>query len=253
VNFETASRRLPIKIEETMKKHLGLQDGMLEKAKERGVSATFEKMQGELSRIVTLVVSDSILFRCSYDKNHAAEKASQAATFVVAANVLQRLMFEQGLPLRGAVAFGDFVFVDHVFAGKPIIDAHRLGQSLDLAACAIHETAEEEFKALIAVAPQWNGSLNDGLELVRYQTPMKNVKRPEVKAKEELLLLNMAWPTLKGYTPLKNRKDARSYVEGQFSAHNKQLGPEVASKVENTEKLLRDLFERFPELFIRDP
>ena len=247
-------RSLPDKVNEAVKKsHLGLENGLLEKAREHDVSAPFEQMLRELSRIVPLVVSDSILLRCSYDENHGTEKAAQASTFVVYANILQRLMFEEGLPLRGAIAFGDFVFADHVFAGKPIIDAHTLGQSLDLAACAIHKTAEEEFKALIAVAPQWNGSLNDGLELVRYQTPMKNVKRPEVKAKEELFLLNLAWPTLKGYTALKDRKDARSYVEEQFSAHNKQLGPEVASKVENTEKFLRDLFERFPELFIRDP
>jgi hypothetical protein len=247
-------KRLPDKVDEAVKKiHFGFENEMLEKARESGKSAPFEQMLRELSRIVPLVVSDSILLRCSYDENHGTEKAGQAATFVVYANVLQRLMFEEGLPLRGAIAFGDFVFVDHVFAGKPIIDAHTLGQSLDLAACAIHQTAEEEFKALIAVAPQLSSSLNDGLELVRYQTPMKNVKRPEVEAKEKLLLLNLAWPTLKGYTPLKDRKDTRSYVEEQFSAHNKQLGPEVVSKVENTEKFLRDLFERFPHLFNRDP
>jgi hypothetical protein len=246
--------RLPDKVDEAVKIHFGLQNGMLEKARENGVSAPFEQMLRELSRIVPLVVSDSILLRCSYDENHGTEKAAQAATFVVYANVLQRLMFEEGLPLRGAIAFGDFVFVDHVFAGKPIIDAHTLGQSLDLAACAIHETAEKEFNALIAAAPgQWDGFLNEGQQLVQYQTPVKKVKTSEVKAQEKLLLLNLAWPTLKGYTPLKDRKEPRKYVEEQFSAHSKQLGPEVALKVENTEKFLRLLFERFPQLFNRDP
>ncbi len=155
-------------------------------------------------------------------------------------------MFEEGLPVRGAIAFGDYVFVQNVFAGKPIVDAYTLAESLDLAACAIHPTAENEFKTLLAF-PSGEGSiLAEGLVLVRYPLPVK-------QSPQEFLCLNHAWPTLKGYTPLKDRKDPRGYVEEQFAANNKTIPPNALSKVENTEKFLRFLADRFPNLFDRDP
>jgi hypothetical protein len=117
---------LPQWVGEELKGHLG--------------NAVDADMQSELEQVVPLVVSDSILLRSAYDENcDLRKRASQAASFVMAADVLQRKMFEFGLPLRGAIAFGDFIVRGYVFAGKPIIDAYKLGHGLQLAACAIHE------------------------------------------------------------------------------------------------------------------
>lgn len=208
-----------------------------------------EDIQWELDRIIPLVVSDSILLRSSYDEDRdPAKRTAQAATFLVTACVFQRIMFEEGLPVRGAIAFGEFIFVDHAFAGKPIIDAYKLGHSLNLAACVLHETTENEFKALIVAAPEFKGFLGEGLQLVRYRTPVKDVTK-----KLNLLCLNLVWPTLKGYTPLKERTSLRRYVLEQFSAYNKQVGPNEDSKIENTEEFLQLLYDRFPYLFYRDP
>lgn len=204
-----------------------------------------------MNRVKSLVISDSILLRSSYDESCVVSKPLQAFAFLVTASVLERMMFEEGLPIRGAIAFGDFIFVRNIFAGKPIIDAHNLGQSLDLAACAIHPTAEIEFKTLITIAPDMENCFDDGptglRHVVRYPTPIK-------KDKVELqLLLNLAWPTLKEYPPLKDRTNPRRYIEEQFSAHNKKIGANEILKVENTEKFLHFLANRFPYLFNRDP
>ena len=202
-----------------------------------------------LDRVKTLTVSDSILLWSSYEEGRdRSKRPEQAAAFLVVASIFERLMFEEGLPVRGAIAFGDFIVVEHVFAGKPIVQAYTLGESLDLAACAIHPTAESEFETLLTIAPHESTFLADGMHLVRYPAPRK-----AVKTDLELLRLNLAWPTLTGYKPLKDRKDPRRYIQDQFSAHHKQVGQEAISKVENTEKFLRFLAGQFPYLFNRDP
>ena len=234
-------------IKNALEHHFGLD--RVDGTKMGGVDI-FENIRRELDRIVIRVISDSIILSYAYDESRSeTERPSQAATFLVAASVLEYAMFQEGLPLRGAIAFGDFVAKEYVFAGKPIIHAHTLGQSLDLAACAIHETAENEFKALLAVAPEWNNFLNEGLPLVRYQTPIKNVQ-----TKADLLLLNLAWPTLEGYSPLKDRiHDLKGFVREQFLAHNKQVGNDVIPKLENTERFFQFLADHLPHLFIRNP
>jgi hypothetical protein len=206
-------------------------------------------LRWELDRVKTLIVSDSILLWSSYEEGRdPAKRPGQAATFLVIASVLERLMFEEGLPVRGAIAFGDFIVVENVFAGKPIVQAYTLGESLDLAACAIHPTAESEFKTLLTTAPDESMFLVDGHPLVRYPAPRKTVETDL-----ELLCLNLAWPTLRGYTPLKDRTDPRRYIHEQFSAHGKQVGQNAISKEENTEKFYRFLADQFPYLFNRDP
>jgi len=227
--------QLPNKVEESVSKHIG--------------NGPVTDVQWALKRVMPLVVSDSILLRLSYDENHDHDKKSvQAAAFIVTASILQRMMFEEGLPLRGAIAFGDFIFANHVFAGKPIVDAYYLGHSLNLAACAIHETAGNEFKRLVSNSHKCKGFLSDGLHLVQYPVPLKKAEMDL-----QLLCLNLAWPTLKGYKPLKERKNLQQYVLEQFSAHNKQVGMNEIPKVENTENFLRFLEKRFPYLFDRDP
>ena len=71
-----------------------------------------------LDRVKPSVVSDSILLRLSCGKNgHDDNKGLLANAFFVVACVLERMMFDAGLPLRGAIAFGDFIFTGNVFRG----------------------------------------------------------------------------------------------------------------------------------------
>ena len=218
---------LPQRLGEALKNHL---------------ASAFEDntdLRREVERTVPLVVSDSILLRCSYDEDpDTSKRASQAATFLVAADVLERDMFERGLPLRGAIAFGSFIFQDNVFVGQPIIDGYRLGQNLDLAACVLHETAEAESKRLIEQSDQqWRGFLDDeGVGLVRYRAPVKQPGRPSSS-----LCLNLAWPPLDGCRPLKEHTDLRQFMHQRFWAHGKQIGPDALSKVDNTERFFRFL------------
>jgi hypothetical protein len=194
-----------------------------------------------------------MLIWSSYDEScHPSKKPAQAATFLETALVLERVMFENGLPLRGAIAFGDFIVQQNVFAGKPIVEAIELGKNLDLAACVIDETAEKELRRLIALTPgSWEGILDEGIEnngthLVRYAVPTKTVE----KEPQQRLCLNLAWPRmLPGCKSLKEHPNLRQYVLEQFWAHNKQVRPDVIPKVDNTEMFFRFLRNRSPDLF----
>lgn len=240
---------LPARNAEEAKKHLGLRDGMVESAKVQGSEDFFDRIRRQLSRVTYLVVSDSILIRCPYDEDRETEKPWQAVMFLLAANILQRVMFDEGLPLRGAIAFGEYVFVDHIFAGKPIIHAHTLGQSLDLAATVLHETAESEFNRLIELNSGTEEFLRGGPKyeirpLVRHATPVKNKGTPG------LLCLNLAWPTISNSL---NGVDLREFVHEQFLAHNKRIELTAISKLENTERFLCFLKSWNPILFNRSP
>lgn len=231
--------------------NLSQSDGVLRKALlgHCGIGLSLvPDLEWELDRITPLVVSDSIILRSAYDETRdVLKKSSQAATFVMAASVFQRAMFEEGLPVRGAIAFGDFVFRENVFAGKPIIDAHKAGQTLNMAGCAIHETAQKEFESLLAVDSQYQSFLAFGKILVGYSTPVKNANG---QTEEMRMLLNLSWPTLKDYPSL-NGIDLRSYVHDKFLAHNKQLVSDAVTKAENTERFFRFLKNRFPNFFYR--
>jgi hypothetical protein len=219
---------------QALKQHLGITDER-KKAGAKWDTGRLDGLERKVEQINLRVVSDSILLWCAYkDKSSQKERASLAAMLLLAALVLQRAMFEEGLALRGAIAFGDVIFTPNVFVGLPIIKAYELGQSLDLAACVVHESAENEFKTLHTNGNGSNMLRENGLQLIRYPTPVKDNKVLD------LLCLNLAWPTLGGYRPLKDRrKDLGAYVRGQFSMHNKTVGSEVIPKVENTTNFLR--------------
>lgn len=50
-------------------------------------------------------------------------------------------MFAKGLPVRGAIASGEFFEDGTIWAGKPIVDAHRCAERLGASACVATSSA----------------------------------------------------------------------------------------------------------------
>lgn len=69
---------------------------------------------------------------------------------------LSRLMFEEGLPIRGGVAYGHFAHWDDGFAGSPFIEAEALSSRLELSACVFAESAIERVRRIHQNRPPWN-------------------------------------------------------------------------------------------------
>ena len=176
-----------------------------------------------IGKIDTRVISDSILLTCECDE----DDDWMWFFFLAYAAKMMRLAFEDGLPLRGAISYGEYYVEGYSFAGIPIMDAYSLSESLEFSGCALtvegiaalkktieHEVFEETI-FLPLVTP--------------YFAPLK-------KEEKDLYILNWycSYDSL-GEFP----EDLRQYVFESFYAHGKSVPMSVVPKIENTERTCR--------------
>lgn len=69
---------------------------------------------------------------------------------------LSRLMFEEGLPIRGGIAYGHFIHGEQGFAGGPFVEAEALSSRLELSACAFTQDAIECIRRIHQNRPPWS-------------------------------------------------------------------------------------------------
>ncbi|MHA2032708.1 MAG: hypothetical protein ACW99Q_25340, partial [Candidatus Kariarchaeaceae archaeon] len=90
-----------------------------------------------------LLFSDSILVSLPLDLSE--DRFFYGVRFFAFLHVcafLTRQMFDKGLPLRGALSYGDFFIQDTYFAGQPIIESYQASESLELSGCVLTKSFE---------------------------------------------------------------------------------------------------------------
>jgi hypothetical protein len=180
------------------------------------------------NKIDARLISDSIILSLEMPKNADATNSTLLYTlaFLSYSSQLMRQAFDKGLPLRGAIDYGEFFFSGNCFAGKPIINCYRIGNQMDVAGCVI---------------------TNDCYEIIN--SAVSNTKQPEnIKCLYFDCLIvnkdgsNKRCHVLNWYCPYKDWGDKhdnlRSYVIDAFHANGKDITPDVVSKVNNTEIML---------------
>lgn len=76
------------------------------------------------------LISDSILLSYPFEKDASPlNTLIQILMFIKYTEELLKFTFINGLPMRGAIDVGEFFLIRECFAGKPIIECYRLGQS----------------------------------------------------------------------------------------------------------------------------
>jgi hypothetical protein len=189
------------------------------------VDRTFaEELEKCMSKPV--IISDSIVWGFSFNPSLIERIQVQWLVFIEACCYLQRQMFDQGLPLRGAISYGEYFIEEGCLAGKPVVEAHDVGNKLDLVGCALTLQAEKELpQRLDCGIDAFAGLVTD------YAAPLKSFKPQNMK------LLNWAFP---GGTLLEPfGEDIRSRIIEACSKHGKQISSDVYPKVNNTEALLK--------------
>ena len=187
--------------------------------------SVLSKMSGDSSewgKIITsiqsLVFSDTIVVSCPIPESGPPER--HTALIGGISGRIAKTMFENGLPVRGAIAFGSFIFDDTCIAGRAIVDAHTLCQMLDIAGIAytpeLSEHIDKEFKNGREVL--WDGSHP------YYLFPLKNHSELKTRA--------VSW----GFTD--EEVDFTTKVREAFWKWNKDIPLSVDSKVNNTAKML---------------
>ena len=181
-----------------------------------------------LNKFNWLVFSDTILLTCNYSKQIESETTlSNWFYFCLIASHLCTKMLEFGLPVRGAISFGEFVTRKNCFAGKPIVEAYKTSQRLNLASCILTESAKEEFENLTSL----NVNLSKWMEtylIYKYLIPFK-----DGESEEYILDLEI--------NSKKYKKDIRQAVLDGFWKHKKDIPISAHEKIDNTEKFIRFL------------
>jgi len=171
-----------------------------------------ERIHKNLSRLKTFVISDSILVALPMEQAQSAANEAYVYLFCSFCQFLMLYLFYEGLPIRGAIAVGEFHIRNEnnkiIFAGKPIVDACEMANAIDLSACVIVPASESNVLSQVTT------------DLFRiHATPRKAFP------KSELYLLKYG---------VKDHPFAREKIIEMFNAHGKHLDQSSLSKVNNT-------------------
>lgn len=207
----------------------------------RNIFKNSKALRKLVNEIEFLVFSDTILLTSKYDGNEDLErKTDKWFLFLIASLLLNRWMFEYGLPLRGVITIGNFLVIEHCFAGKPIIDAYKLCHDLDLAACVMTNNAYQEVTKLADSPKRKNIKKLLDSSIVEYLIPRKSGKEEKLSTLNLLTLRGLKPKSNKGNIKPKDIKiDFRQIVFNTFWKHNKDIKQDALSKVANTEQYLR--------------
>jgi len=143
----------------------------------------------------------------------------QIADFLQSVKILFLRFLWQGLPLRGAIDFGEFVFDqdENIVLGESIINTVKLS--------GFHEWAG------IALTPNCSKKLsqyNKAKEyLASYPVPTKN------DTKDKLVVID--WPN---DPSLQTKTDVKDYISRRFAENCDQINAKVQKKLENPIKFL---------------
>lgn len=207
--------------------------------------------EDDLKKIRWLVFSDTILITSlGSEPETAPETTLRWLLFLSACAVLQRHMFEFGLPLRGAITTGKFVIKGNCFAGRPIIEGYQLTQNIDLAATIFSSSAYDELSQTVQNTEQQikeqgkePTSLRQTIEglTLQYLVPLETMEE-----KRYTTFNFLAIPTTTGQKPT---PDVAQMVFEAFWKHNKDIPSDASKKATNTEQYLRFLKYKHPTHF----
>ncbi|MEO6785131.1 MAG: hypothetical protein ABI318_03270 [Chthoniobacteraceae bacterium] len=189
----------------------------------------------------SIVFADSILITHSIPAEELLEPFHWYS-FLRVCSWLMSHMLTIGLPIRGAVSFGEFFVKDHCFAGKPIAECHNCSSKTEWAGCVLVPSIQ---KIVEGFAPEWNI-----LEqvCVPYGAPFKKERAEEPAQIQDTPSLVLKWSHYHPLHPDDKMPNIHESVLKSFRMHGKagdKLSPDVQLKADETVKYL----ERVNSLF----
>lgn len=190
----------------------------------------FEQIvQSVLDSIETENISDSLVSTINFEtcKRFAFRDEHKQPTdstwflpyvFLLYCTRLNSLLFRAGLPVRGAIEFGEIFKQERILAGKPLVNAYSLSENLNCAAVVLTVATETWLKSLVCFCPP----------LIWQNFNLLHV--PTKKGSFDLQCLRNQGLFSKK-TPI---TDVRDYVGAAFSRHSKDVSVDVLEKLANT-------------------
>lgn len=170
-----------------------------------------------------IIVSDSILYVLPL----TGKKTDQfkLLVFIIYMAHFIRMNFESGLPLRGAIDFGEVYIHKNSFAGSSIVDTYTLSSKMEYSGCILTDRFMEMFNHVLF--PELESAAS-GFH-VKILSPFKDGNK---------LMYNLNW--VNPFPKFGNfDKEVRQYIFDSFFEHNKDVSDKEIEKINNTEKLIR--------------
>jgi hypothetical protein len=162
--------------------------------------------------------------------------------FTVLAACINRRMFEIGLPVRGAIHIGDVIISKRCFAGKAVMEAHRLGEKCQVATTVV---SNEAHKLLFEIFSEPKGyHFMYAASIVECDVPTGTTQVSNTllgNTSEKMKTLCWFFLEMGRIEPFVIPSDLNTFVRERFTAHGKRLeGDKEKMKAFNTEKLFGD-------------
>jgi len=207
---------LPIKVQSGIKEMLTRSSSIINDNKKN------ELVYKVINDIDFLIVSDSILIFLPVDDASFDEWSNiYWGLFFFYCCFLLNESFVKGLPLRGAIEYGEYFRKENCFAGKSIINSYVQANELEFSGCVICDNAALKIK------PMLNEELI-GIFAFEYLAPLKN------NLEKRMIFLNWI-----AYRSKRTFFDVRQFTIESFHSHNKDISNRVLNKLNNTEKIIR--------------
>jgi len=212
----------------------------------RGLDAKNDMPQDKIdllkNRLTWLTFSDTIFVALPIDLSaHPDAIKFNLIFFTILVAYINRRMFEIGLPVRGAVHIGDVLISKRCFAGKAIMDAHRIGEKCQLAATVVSEEAHTLIFKMFSEPKGYHFMFADAIIECDVPTGTAQLSSSLVGNKSEKMK-TLCWFFLEmgRMERFEVPADMNKYVETKFTAHGKKLlGEREIMKAFNTEKLFQ--------------
>ena len=195
------------------------------------------------SRLKWLTFSDTIFVAMPLDLGaHPDAVKFNLIFFTILAAYINRRMFEIGLPVRGAVHIGDVLISKRCFAGKAIMDAHRLGGKCQLAATVVSDEIHALFSRFFSEPKGYHFMYADSIIECDVPTGTTQLSKSLLgNSSEKMKTLCWFFLEMGRMERFVVPTDLNSFVREKFMAHGKKLsGEKEIMKAVNTVKLFQD-------------
>lgn len=199
--------------------------------------------QRMLDDIQWIIFSDSILLSMAMEPG--LDILSQTNLYLAFSKVCATLLnqtFLAGFPLRGGISIGEFFIQDRCFAGRPIINAYRVAQELEMSGAVLDENADAFVSELRRNLVQ--NQFTDALSHLD-QTTILYIPPTKLEEGERARAIN--WVSLDQTDSEAFQGNIRDVTLRAFLMHNKIAVPAVQGKINNTEMFIRHVLTNLHE------
>lgn len=210
--------------------------------------------------IRSMVFSDTIILYQTASSDPKGHIFSIGPSLIDVSALLLRLAFEKGLPLRGAISYGEYVVSDRYFLGLPIIEAYKMEKMCKWSGAILCDSAVQMMNTQpSSQIINYRGIENFCLDsqpftrelIVKYPLSIKIGEKEEIREfyslrwDDLLIIRQYLQSTIPRLNSFQDPMHIINRVQDQFSFHNKEVNDEkVKQKMENTIQFLlycRDL------------